>query len=237
MNPFRYGPGTSYNEAKFNDQFYGAGSQFQLDSSQKYTVTTQFYSDRIERFYTQKGMRIGLPTLYVRTPSDGAHYDPFESPKITDEYCAWTYDKWDGDGSVSPRSGMMKNARNGMVLAMSVWYDCEYGPDQGMSWMDGDNGWGKVGPCHTYPTVEEGNHQATYSKIRFGSIGTTVAPAPPAPTPPPPPPPPPAPWCCQGGCNGYCQQGWCGQTASNCAQCSGQFCPGALQGVNGTVLV
>lgn len=228
MNPFRYGPGSGYGgDAGFNEGWYGAGSQYQLDSTKPFTVTTQFHGDRIERFYTQNGQHIALPTLYVRKPTEGSHFDPFYGPHINEEYCALTFDKWTGDG-LGPHDQMMKNSRNGMVLAMSAWYDEEVGPDRGMSWMDGSNGWGKVGPCNTYPTSDQGYHKATFSKIRFGSIGHTVAPAPPAPTPPPPPPPPPAPHCCQGGCNGYCQQGWCGQSAANCAQCSGQFCQGVL---------
>lgn len=227
MNPFRYGPGAGYSSTGFNENWYGAGGQYALDSSQKFTVTTQFHGDRTERFYTQNGLRIELPTLYVLPPSDGAHFDPFTSPHLKDDYCTWTFDKWTGDG-LGPHSQMMKNSHNGMVLAMSAWYDEEVGPDRGMSWMDGYNGWGQVGPCNTYPTSDQGYHKATFSNIKFGSIGHTVAPAPPAPAPPPPPPPPPATYCCQGGCGGYCQQGWCGQSASNCAQCSGQFCPGAL---------
>jgi len=227
MNPFRYGPGAGYSSNGFNENWYGAGSQYQLDSSQPFTITTQFLGDRTERFYTQNGMRIPLPTLYVRTPSDGAHFDPFFDPHVNDEYCGLTFDKWTGDG-LGPHAQMMKNSQNGMVLAMSAWYDEEVGPDRGMSWMDGYNGWGQVGPCNTYPTRDDGYHKATYSKIRFGSIGTTVSNAPPAPAPPPPPPPPPANYCCQGGCNGYCQQGWCGETAGNCAQCSGSFCPGVV---------
>jgi len=228
MNPFRYGPGSGYGgDAGYNEHWYGAGSQYQLDSTKPFTVTTQFHGDRMERFYTQNGQHIALPTLYVRKPTEGSHFDPFYNPHINEEYCALTFDKWTGDG-LGPHDQMMKNSRNGMVLAMSAWYDEEVGPDRGMSWMDGSNGWGKVGPCNTYPTSDQGYHKATFSNIRFGSIGHTVAPAPPAPTPPPPPPPPPAPHCCQGGCGGYCQQGWCGQSASNCAQCSGQFCPGVL---------
>jgi len=225
MNPFRYGPGTGYSTNEFNEGWYGFGSQHQVDSAQPFTVTTRFYADHIERFYTQNGLRIELPTLYVNPPNDGgSHYEPFNSPQITEDYCNYTYDKWTGDGSMRPVSQMIKNSQNGMVLAMSAWYDAETGPDMGMSWMDGFNGWGQVGPCHSYPTNDQGTHKVTYSKIRFGSIGTTVAPAPPAPTPPPPPPPPPAPMCCQGGCGGYCQQGFCGESAGNCAQCSGQFC-------------
>jgi len=227
MNPFRYGPGTGYADTAFNDGWYGSGSQYQVDSSQPFTVTTQFHTDHVERFYTQNGQRIELPTLYVRTPLDGVHYEPFYGPQINDDYCGLTYDKWTGDGSMGPASQMMKNAQNGMVLSMSAWYDAENGPDSGMTWLDGHNGWGQTGPC-SGSSNEQGSHKATFSKIRVGGMGTTVAPAPPAPTPPPPAPPAPSPVCCQGGCNGYCQQGWCGQSDSNCAQCSGQFCPGGV---------
>jgi len=139
MNPFRYGPGSGYGgDAGFNEGWYGAGSQYQLDSTKPFTVTTQFHGDRIERFYTQNGQHIALPTLYVRKPTEGSHFDPFYGPHINEEYCALTFDKWTGDG-LGPHDQMMKNSRNGMVLAMSAWYDEEVGPDRGMSWMDGSN--------------------------------------------------------------------------------------------------
>eukprot|EP00666_Eupelagonemidae_sp_cell4sb_P016307 gene16307-20947_t len=60
----------------------------------------------------------------------------------------------------------------------------------GMSWLDGVNNWGKyikAGPCHTSTTDTGGPYYATFSDIRFGDIGTTVAAAPPAPKPPAPP--------------------------------------------------
>jgi len=79
---------------------------------------------------------------------------------------------------------MLKNMQEGMVLAMSTWYDMETytdgGAGGGMSWMDGNNSWGKVGPCHT-TTDDSGSHGATFSKIRFGDINTTTPTEPPAP--------------------------------------------------------
>jgi len=69
MNPFRYGAGSSYSGETNNEDFYGYGSQFDLDTSQTFTVTTQFHTDHIERFYVQNEKRIDLPTLWVRTPS------------------------------------------------------------------------------------------------------------------------------------------------------------------------
>jgi len=243
MNPFRYGPGSSYNGETNNDDYYGRGSQHQIDTSQPFTVTTQFQTDHVERFYTQNGRKIELPTLYVRTPSDGMNYDPFYGPKITDEYCGLTYDKWTGDSGLGPASQMLKNSRNGMVLSMSAWYDQETypsgGSSTGMSWLDGINNWGhstKTGPCHT-TTSDNGSHGATFSKMKFGDMGTTSPYAPPAPAPAPPPAP--APWvppapaptpsgaaqCCYGGCGTNCNTDWCAESRDNCENnCGGQYC-------------
>jgi hypothetical protein len=185
LNPFRYGPGTSYNEETNNDAWHGVGTDFELDTSKVFTVTTQFDENAIKRFYLQDGKRVDLPTLYVLPPSDGSHYGPFESPAIVEDFCADTYDRWDGDGSSTPLAQMFKNMENGMVLAMSAWYAQEtyvdgapQGSQTGMSWLDGVNNWGhltKAGPCHE-TTSDAGEHHATFSNIRFGAIGTTVSP-------------------------------------------------------------
>lgn len=239
MNPFRYGAGSSYSGETNNEDFYGSGSQFQLDTSQPFTVTTQFHTNHIERYYIQNGKTIELPTLYVRTPSDGQNYEPFYGPKITDEYCGLTYDKWTGNKGLNPASQMLKNGRNGMVLSMSAWYDRESysngqpngGSSTGMSWLDGVNNWGhltKTGPCHD-TTTDSGSHKTTFSKIKFGEYGTTSPYTPPAP-PPPAPPPAPSPsgggGCCFGGCgSGSCDYGWCAESVGNCENnCNGQFC-------------
>lgn len=249
LNPFRYGPGSSYDADVNNEGFYGLGSQHQIDTSKPFTVTTQFHENHIARYYTQNGQHVDLPTLYVRTPTDGSHYGPFYGPKITDEYCGLTYDSWTGDAGLSPAAQMLKNAANGMVLSMSAWYDQETynsdghpnGDSTGMSWLDGVNNWGKwtkTGPCHT-TTSDSGNHRAKFSKIKFGDFGTTAPAAPPAPPPPAPVPVPPAPvpppapaptpsgsgQCCYGGCGVSCNAGWCGESKSNCENnCSGQWC-------------
>merc|ERR1712151_1051125 len=79
----------------------------------------------------------------------------------------------------------------------SAWYSQEtyengqpVGSQTGMSWLDGINDWGhltKAGPGHE-TTSDSGDHQATFSDIRFGAIGTTLPSYPPAPTPAPTPP-------------------------------------------------
>merc|ERR1719258_804161 len=52
LNPFRYGPGTTYNSEYNNLDWYGdsrttkqSKSSFALDSSQPFTVVTQFHTD------------------------------------------------------------------------------------------------------------------------------------------------------------------------------------------------
>merc|ERR1712137_1152491 len=152
---------------------------------------TQFYDDAISRFYMQNGKRTDLPTLHVAPPTDGKHYEPYTSPALKEDFCADIYDRWNTDGG-KPLSQMFKNMENGMVLAMSAWYAQEtyengqpVGVQTGMSWLDGINDWGhltKADPCHE-TTSDSGDHQATFSDIRFGAIGTTLPIYPPAPTP------------------------------------------------------
>eukprot|EP00948_MAST-09A_sp_MAST-9A-sp1_P003454 g3454.t1 len=175
LNPFRYGPGTTYNIENNNEKWYGPGSHFNLDSSQKFTVVTQFNTNdeatedegstlnSITRFYIQNGKRIDLPTLYVLPPTDGQHMRGFENPSITSDFCADIYDRWNGNGGYAPLSEMGNNLDNGMVLAMSAWYAQEtyvngkpQGSQTGMSWLDGMNNWGKyikAGPKKTSRTV------------------------------------------------------------------------------------
>jgi len=240
MNPFRYGPGTTYDTETDNAAWHGSGSDFKLDSSQPFTVVTRFDNTSgtltsIVRFYLQKGVRIDLPTLYVLPPTDGSHMRGFDQPSITADYCTDIYDRWNGDKQYAPLAQMGKNMENGMVLAMSAWYAKETyplsGTQTGMSWLDGTNNWGKAikaGPCDVTTSDAVGPYQATFSDIRIGGIGTTVPNVPARPTPPPAPPSP-APaagQCCYNGCGGSCKGGWCGASKGNCeVNCSGKWCP------------
>eukprot|EP00756_Hemistasia_phaeocysticola_P011231 Hpha_TRINITY_DN15099_c0_g1::TRINITY_DN15099_c0_g1_i2::g.125982::m.125982/K01225/CBH1; cellulose 1,4-beta-cellobiosidase len=241
LNPFRYGPGTTYNAEYNNPKWYGPGTGHTLDSTKKYTVVTRFNVDasgdlkNITRFYQQNGARIDLPTLYVLPPTDGSHMGGFANPAITSDFCADIYDRWNGNAGLKPLAQMGKNMANGMTLAMSAWYAKETyplsGSQTGMSWLDGTNNWGKIikaGPCSA-TTTDAGSHHATFSNIRVGEIGSTVPNAPPAPTPPSPATPsPPAPGqCCYGGCaSGNCAApGFCTQSKANCeGNCNGAWC-------------
>jgi hypothetical protein len=191
LNPFRYGPGTTYDAEFPNSAWHGEGSGYALDSSQPFTVTTQFHADTgtqelmsITRFYMQKGKRIDLPSLYVLPPTDGKHYGEFAKPSITKAYCPDIYDRWNGNAGYAPLAQMGKNMENGMVLAMSAWYAQETyvngkptGSQTGMSWLDGVNNWGKyikTGPCDTDTSDAGGPFHATFSNIKIGDIGTTL---------------------------------------------------------------
>jgi len=185
LNPFRYGPGTTWNAEYDNPTWYGPGAGYQLDSTQQYTVVTQFHAEsatatltNITRYYVQNGKRVDLPPLYVLPPTDGQHMRPMDPASITADYCTDIYDRWAPGGG--PLTQMGTNMNNGMVLAMSAWYDQEVYPLQGsqtgMSWLDGLNDWGKyikAGPCNA-TTNDAGTHHATFSNIRIGDIGTTT---------------------------------------------------------------
>ena len=246
LNPFRYGPGTTYNTETNNADWYGPGKL--LDSTQKFTVVTQFHTNdgtgsstlsNITRFYLQNKKRIDLPTLYVLKPKDGQHMGGDVHPTLTSQFCSDIYDRWNGNAKYEPLSQMGSNMENGMVLSMSAWYSKETyplrGSQTGMSWLDGTNNWGKdikAGPCDTTTSDVGGPFYATFSDIRFGDIGTTTPGAPPAPGPAPGPAPSPSPpsgtgKCCYNGCgSGNCvATGFCAQSKTNCAQnCNGQWC-------------
>ena len=68
-------PGTTYDNEYSNDKWYGVGSGYTLDSSQPFTVVTQFHVDdgtstgtlmNVSRFYLQKGNRVDLPTYVLK---------------------------------------------------------------------------------------------------------------------------------------------------------------------------
>merc|ERR1711871_1796725 len=93
LNPFRYGPGTTYNVEYNNNDWYAPGQGNRLDSTQVFTVVTQFFTNgngelaNITRFYLQNNDRIDLPTLYVLPPKDGQHMGGFVQPAITKDFC------------------------------------------------------------------------------------------------------------------------------------------------------
>merc|ERR1712137_217722 len=110
-----------------DDTFFGAGSNFTVDSSKPFTVVTQFITSdgtdagdlvAINRTYVQNGKTI--PTAPVTIPGAGT----FDS--ITDEFCSaqktWTNDT-NGFGKRSWLKALGEHSDKGMVLVMSLWDD------------------------------------------------------------------------------------------------------------------
>ena len=209
-NPYRLG----------QENFFGTGSNFQVDTTKPVTVVTQFISSdgtdngdltEIRRFYVQDGKQINTTA-----------WQGFDS--ITDDYVNKAKAYFNDTKSFEPRGGLKRLGdvmkSNGMVLVMSLWDD-SYAQ---MAWLDATQPVGstavgsKRGPCADGsgdPSKLEKNSpnsKVVFSDIKFGDIGSTTSgsgPTPgPSPTPPSPSPPSPAPSGCPGGslsaCIGLC---------------------------------
>lgn len=177
--------------------FFGPGSNFTLDSSQPFTVVTQFHtSDKttsgdlveIRRLYVQNGKTIESPSFQL----GGKSYD-----SISDDFCAAQKKEFGDNNTFADRGGLKKMGGalgRGMVLVMSLWDD----HDVHMLWLDSDFPPTKSpsapgvsrGTCATTsgdPATVEKQHpdaQVVYSNIRVGDIGSTVKTSPsPAPAP------------------------------------------------------
>jgi cellulose 1,4-beta-cellobiosidase len=165
--------------------FFGPGSDFQIDSTQPVTVTTQFITNdgtdqgklvEVRQFYTQNGKSIQHPEYMV----NGKSHD-----SITDDFCSdWVATTQDGTNFLQKGGldAVEKAIDAGVVLVMSLWDD-HYA---NMLWLDS-----------TYPTdgvqpgsyrgacsvdsgvpadVEKDQADATvkFSDIKVGPIGSTT---------------------------------------------------------------
>jgi len=201
------------------DNFFGAGSDFQVDSTQPIQVTTQFITNdgtdqgklvAVKQFYTQNGKTIEHP---MYTVNGNAHNT------ITDDFCNdWVATTQDGT-NFEEKGGLgaiEKAIDAGVVLVMSLWDD-HYA---NMLWLDStypvdssDPG-ALRGPCSTDSgdpkDVEsaQAHSHVIFSDIKFGPIGSTTSSTPtPSPTPTPTPPSPtptPTPGDCPGGSLSAC---------------------------------
>merc|ERR1712232_1376157 len=199
--------------------FYGKGSNFDVDSSQKITVVTQFITEdgtdtgalkEIRRHYKQNGKTIETPTMSVGSGS-------FNS--ITTEFCQAELDLFKDKTNFLAKRGlkaMDEAVTKGMVLVLSLWDD----HDVNMLWLDSDYptdadpstpGVAR-GTCDKNsgdPATMERDYadaSVTFSNIKSGEIGSTDGSGP-SPSPPPSPPSP-SPSGCPGGslqaCIGLC---------------------------------
>ncbi|KAI2609499.1 glycoside hydrolase family 7 protein [Hypoxylon fragiforme] len=165
-NPYRMG----------NTDFYGKGKT--VDTSKKFTVVTQFESNKLTQFFVQDGKRIDIPGPKI----DGF---PAES-NITPEYCKNEFAVLGDRDRFSEVGGFDQlNTALGlpMVLVMSIWDD-HYA---NMLWLDssyppekagqpgGDRG--DCAPDSGVPSDVEAtipDAKVIWSNIRFGPVGSTV---------------------------------------------------------------
>ncbi|KAF2259505.1 glycoside hydrolase [Lojkania enalia] len=180
INPYRIG----------NKGYYGVGANFTVDTSRKFTVVTQFYTDddtsegtltEIRRLYVQDGKVVQNAKVKV------AGMDDYDS--ITDEFCASEKEVMGGTNHFAQLGGLKQMGEaigRGMVLAMSIWDDA----GSYMGWLDQDPfpadadpsapGVGR-GPCPTTggrPAELIKNHpdsRVIFSNIRSGDIGSTYS--------------------------------------------------------------
>merc|ERR1712232_70646 len=197
-----------------NKNFFGPGSQFQIDSTKPITVTTQFITDdnsdngklvEVKQFYTQDGKTIEHPKYTV----NGNAHDT-----ITDDFCNdWVAETQDGT-NFEEKGGLgavEKAIDAGVVLVMALWDD-HYA---NMLWLDSTYPVDSTDPgalrgyCSTDSGVPadvesaQGNAHVIFSDIKFGPIGSTTNGSPtPSPTPTPTPTPSPSPSPSPGGCPG-----------------------------------
>ncbi|KAH7116493.1 concanavalin A-like lectin/glucanase domain-containing protein [Dactylonectria estremocensis] len=149
-------PGCGWNPNRVNNtNCYRRGDTFEVDTTRKFTVVSQFVSDKsgylkeLHRHYVQDNEIIQSAVVNITGP-----------PKINflnNEYCAET-------GASEFR---------GMVLVMSLcWDETGY-----MNWLDQGNN----GPCNATegsPTSilkAEPNPEVTFSNIRIGEINSTFS--------------------------------------------------------------
>uniref|UniRef100_A0A7S1QGV2 cellulase n=1 Tax=Alexandrium catenella TaxID=2925 RepID=A0A7S1QGV2_ALECA len=181
--------GCDYNHFRLGDEnYYGHGSSFTVDSSKPITVVTQFLTDdagdlsEIRRLYVQDGK--------VIKNSKVTNLDGFEGDSITNEMCLAQKESFDNPDDFTPKdrlAGMGKALKRGMVLVLSLWDDMK----TQMDWLD------SVAPVDqpdrfpvTKPGVKRGpckngdgdphkiraripNAHVTYANIRIGEIGST----------------------------------------------------------------
>merc|ERR1712151_653406 len=228
INPYRMG----------NRMFFGRGSQYEVDTLKPITVVTQFLTadgtddgelSEMVRFYVQDGNMIQSPTSTILGPDD--------TDTITVAFCQAKKTLFGDVNDYAEKGGsaaMGKSLDRGHVMAISLWDDVEVN----MLWLDSAFPLNKPA---TDPGVQRGDCQGgeestpTYLRQNYpdgwvsfqnafvGPIGSFLS-QPPTPSP------------GTGGPGGGCCQfeadcgdcgedgsGWCHQSVSNCAVCTGFF--------------
>jgi len=162
--------GCSYNPYGIgNPDYYGRGSNFDVDTTRPFTVITQFPEENgklvaINRLYIQDGKLIKNVVANQTWLPAVDH--------MTDEYCAAT-----GGarrfGELGALEQMGEAMSRGMVLTFALWWDV----GGFMNWLDS----GSSGPCNATegdPNVIkqiQPDTSVTFSKIKWGEIGSTYS--------------------------------------------------------------
>merc|ERR1712241_589716 len=181
-----------------NEDFYGPGSQFVVDTTKPMTVVTQFLTtdgtddgdlSEIRRYYIQDGEVIHSPT----TKNLGVD----DTDSITDGFCDAKKDLFDDENDFKELGGnkaMGESLDRGHVMIFSLWDDVEVN----MNWLDStfpldkpatDPGV-KRGECpggeSSTPTYVRNNFPDGYVSFKnaaIGEIGSIHGVFPPTPTP------------------------------------------------------
>ncbi|KAF0316738.1 cellulose -beta-cellobiosidase [Colletotrichum asianum] len=165
FNPYRMGV----------TNFYGKGKT--VNTSQKFTIVTQFSSNKVAQYFVQNGKKIEMPQSAISGVTGNA---------VTPEFCTAQMKAFGDRDRFSEVGGFsqMNSAFSGKwVLVMSIWDD-HYA---NMLWLDsvyppekaGQPGAAR-GDCPTTSGVPAdvenslASATVTYSNIRFGPIGSTV---------------------------------------------------------------
>lgn len=179
LNPHRMG----------NTNFYGPGANKTINTNQKFTVVTQFLTEKnktsgalveIRRLYVQNGKIIQQSSTSVPNMTK---YD-----SISDKYCAAraaAFDETDVSATHGGLKTMGESLARGVVLVFSLWSDSS---DAAMQWLDGSR-YPKTAALGT-PGSERGTCDGNssspayidsmypeaaveFSNVRFGELGST----------------------------------------------------------------
>jgi cellulose 1,4-beta-cellobiosidase len=179
--------GCDFNSYRMGDEdFFGPGKEFTVDTTKPMTVVTQFVTDdgtddgdlvEIRRLYVQDGKVVKNSNANILGPDGG--------DSITEAYCTAQKKKFNDPDDFAKKKGLKQTGealRRGMTLVLSLWDDfqCQ------MLWLDSDMGKGDHstpgvarGPCETTSGVPADvrakypDASTTYSNIMYGEIGST----------------------------------------------------------------
>ncbi|KAA0201485.1 Glycosyl Hydrolase 7 [Hyalella azteca] len=180
--------GCDYSSARQNNRyFFGGNDTFTVDSSQPFTVITQFLTDdgsdsgklvEIKQIWIQNGVEIPVPF------ANWGYTNDYNS--ITEEFCAASKTMFGEFNDFAEQGGLESLANafdNGVVMAFAFWED----PSTYMQWLDSisppdadpEAPGAYRGPCPLDAGKPEDNHvnyadaYHTISDIKIGTIGST----------------------------------------------------------------